>query len=77
MPSSTLVVDAVGPTDSAPQGDRHRHLLQPWWWPLLDPPTAPPRGATIDVFSKLGGGHCWTRQQHPLGGPPLTSCTMW
>jgi hypothetical protein len=43
--SSTSVVDAAGPTGSAPQGVHHRRLLQPRWWTSLDSSTTPPRGA--------------------------------
>jgi hypothetical protein len=42
--SSNSVVDASGPTDSAPQGARHRRLLHTRWWTLPDPPTTPPGG---------------------------------
>jgi hypothetical protein len=33
----------------------------------------PPRGPSIDVIFKLGGGRCQTHRQHPSGGPPSTS----
>jgi hypothetical protein len=26
------------------------------WWPLPDPPAAPPRGPAIDVFYNFSGG---------------------
>jgi hypothetical protein len=56
------VVDAAGPTDSAPQGTRHQRLLQPLWWSLSDPPTAPPGGlpstycstSVVDVVGPTG-----------------------
>jgi hypothetical protein len=47
---STSVVDAAGPTGSAPQGARHQRRLQPRWWTMLDLPAAPPRGPAIDVY---------------------------
>jgi hypothetical protein len=62
-------------------GARHRRgrttrhqRLQLRWWSLSDPPPAPPRGPTIDVFN-FGGGRCRTCRQHQLGGPPSTSST--
>jgi hypothetical protein len=63
--SSTLVVAATGHAGSAPQQAHHRCLLQIRWWPLLDPPTAPPRGPTIDLFFNIDGGRCQTHRQHP------------
>jgi hypothetical protein len=74
MFSSTLVVAAARPTDSTLQEARHRCLLQPWCWPLLDP-LAAPQGPAIDVFFNLGGGRCWTRQQCPLRAPPSISAS--
>jgi hypothetical protein len=67
--SSTSVVATTEPTDSAPQEACHRRLLQPRWWPLPDPSTAPPMGPVIDVLQQelavasiycqhLPGGHC-------------------
>jgi hypothetical protein len=43
--STNSVADAAGPTGSASQGGRHQRRLQPQWWTLPDPLTAPPRGA--------------------------------
>jgi hypothetical protein len=71
--SSTLVVAAAGPIGSTPLWAHHRRPLQPRWWPLPDPPTAPLRVSAIDVLFNLGGGHCRTHRQHPPGGPPSTS----
>jgi hypothetical protein len=64
--SPTPVVAAAGPAASTPQGAHHRRL-QLRWWPLPDLPTAPPRGAAIDISSS-GGGRYWTCRQHPPGG---------
>jgi hypothetical protein len=72
--SSTSVVATVGPTDSTPQGVRHRRL-QLWWWPLSDMPPAPLRGPAIDVFN-FSGGRCRIYSQHPLGSPPSMSSTL-
>jgi hypothetical protein len=72
--SSTSVVATVGPTDSTPQGVRHRRL-QLWWWPLSDMPPAPLRGPAIDVFNFSGGRYRICRQ-HPLGSPPSMSSTL-
>jgi hypothetical protein len=63
--SSTLVVDAPGPTDSTPHEARHQRL-QLRWWPLLEIPPAPPRGPAIYVFN-FGDGHCRTWRWHPQG----------
>jgi hypothetical protein len=49
--SSTSVVATVGDTSS--QGTRHQHLLQLRWWVLPEIPTAPSRGAAIDVWLNL------------------------
>jgi hypothetical protein len=34
---------------------------------------APLKRSAIDVFFNFGGGHCWTRWQHPTWGPPSMS----
>jgi hypothetical protein len=62
MSSSTSMVDAVGPTDSAPLGARHRHHLQNSVVDAARPAGSTPRGPTIDVFFNLGGGHYQTYQ---------------
>jgi hypothetical protein len=52
MSSSTLVVAAAGPVGSTPRA-HHRHLLQPRWWPLSDPPTTLPRGPPSTSSSNM------------------------
>jgi hypothetical protein len=73
---STSMVDAAGPTIDVfnigggcyrtrwqrPQGARHRRLLQPWWWMLLDPLAERPRGPAISVIFNIGGGRCRTHR---------------
>jgi hypothetical protein len=63
---------APGPP-TAPLGAPPSTLSQTWWWTLPDPPAASPRGPTIDVVFKLGGGRCQTRRQRSPKGPPSTS----
>jgi hypothetical protein len=72
-PSSTSVVDAAGPADSAPQGACHSSTL------MVDadgPTDSAPLGPTIDVVFHISGRHCWTRHQHPPRGPPSTSSSI-
>jgi hypothetical protein len=71
MSSSTSVVDIVGPAGSAPQGGHHRRLLQPQWWMLPDPLTAPSRGGAIDIFFNLSDGCYRTHRQHPPSWPTI------
>jgi hypothetical protein len=56
------MVDAVGPTDSAPLGARHRRHLQNSVVDAARPAGSTPRGPTIDVFFNLGGGRYQTYQ---------------
>jgi hypothetical protein len=51
--SPPLVVAVAGPDASNPRGACHRRL-QLWWWPLPDPPTAPPRGARCNTHFLQG-----------------------
>jgi hypothetical protein len=49
------------------QGAHHRCLVWLWWWLLPDPPTALPRGPTVDVLQQMvaiASIYC----QHLLGG---------
>jgi hypothetical protein len=73
MSSSTLVMATVGAPCSTSQGTRHQRLHQLQRWPLLELPTAPPRGPAIDVFINFGGGRWQSYQQHLLGGSRSTS----
>jgi hypothetical protein len=59
-----LVVDAVGPTDSAPQEAHHQCHLQPRWWTLPNPPIMP-LGAHHRCLTATG-----SRCQYPLPTPP-------
>jgi hypothetical protein len=61
------VVAAAGPTGNTTQRAHHRCLLQLQWWPLPDPPAAPPRGPSIDVLYNFSGGRCRTCREHPQG----------
>jgi hypothetical protein len=63
MSSSTSVVDAIGPTDIATQGARHRRSSTS----VVDAVrvvSSAPRGPTIDFFNH-GGGRCWAHRQCP------------
>jgi hypothetical protein len=55
------------------QGAHHQSLHQLRWWPLPELPTAPPKGAAIDVLINFSGGHYRNSRQHLPGGPPSMS----
>jgi hypothetical protein len=44
----------------------------------VSPTDNTPRGARHRCLHRLSGGHCRTRRQHPIGGPPsMSSSTKW
>jgi hypothetical protein len=69
MSSSTSMVDAAGPTDSAHRGPAIDIVIKTRWRTLSDQPTVPPRGPAIDIIFNTR----WRMLSNPPASPPRGS----